>query len=466
MNAPKLACLRLRAPVVDPNAKQLLLQVLQQFSPRVADVGGDPQLFFLDVSGLLGLYPNHQAWAEALWQAVAGQAEPARLMVGYNRFNVFVLAHTESSHKRVCCHSAAAEAALVHALPMAAAPVTAKLCALAQELNLLTLGALLTLPQGQVASTLGAEATALHRLAQSMDNAPLAPLPLPVPCAVEASLEPPDHDSNRLLFVCKTLLPKLLTDAHARRTVVVAIDVTLVQEAPNTLCRRPSVRSTRRIEAGRPGRTEAPWLNLLRLALETWELPRAVQAVVLTAQLRAPEHQQLQLWPAAAARNSEHTSRAIGQLRACFGPHAATCAQLQPAHRPEAQFRYVPVQKITTLTTKDVPRKPGLDGAGRPGVQPLMRRLLPVPQVVAPSLLPIKRPRAVQLPQASKVPHLALLPAAPSAPKPAGPFKLSGTWWCAPCDRDYYYLPRPDGAWLWAYYDRHTRLWCLQGMVD
>jgi hypothetical protein len=33
-------------------------------------------------------------------------------------------------------------------------------------------------------------------------------------------------------------------------------------------------------------------------------------------------------------------------------------------------------------------------------------------------------------------------------------------------DRDYYYLPRPDGAWLWAYFDRQARLWRLQGVVD
>ena len=450
VSAAKLACLRLEGAPEDAAAHGRLLALLQRFSPRVAEVTADPRLFFLDASGLVGLYPDHRAWAQALLVALADQAPLGRLAVGYERFNLFIVAHLPGVEPLWLAPSPQAEREAVHALPLMAAPLGPKLIEVAEELGLRTLGCLLRLPQGEVADILGPEALRLHRLHRGADSLPLAPLPLPEPCAVEAALEPPDHDSTRLLFVCKTLLPRLLAQACARRAEVAAIDLTLVQEAPHTLRRRPPEGATRRIEAHRSGRTEAPWLQLIRLALEAWQLPRAVQTVRLTAQLRAPEHRQLQLWPAAAARDAAQTTAAISQLRARFGEQAVTCAKLLPAHRPEARFVFVPVRTLTAPCSPKPQLQPKAFREVPAGTQPLVRRLLATSVPLAPADLP--RLRAVGLG------HGAL--------SPRGPFVLSNGWWQAPCDRDYYYLPRPDGAWLWVYFDRQARLWRLQGVVD
>jgi len=464
VTAPQLACLRLEGAPEDGAAKGRLVALLQRFSPRVADVASDPRLFVLDASGLVGLYPDHQAWAQALLAAVGQEAAAARLVVGYDRFNVLLLAHLAAPQPLQLIFCPETERQAVHTLPLAAAPLGPKVIEVAQELGLRTLGCLLRLPQGEVAQILGPEALSLHRLGRDAGSLPLGPLPLPEPCAVEAALEPPDHDSTRLLFVCKTLLPALLEQAHARRCVVAAIDVTLVQEAPHTLRRRPPERATRRVEAGRGGRAEAPWLQLIRLALEAWPLPRAVQAVVLTAQLRAPEGHQLQLWPDAAARDPAQTSAAIGQLRARFGDGAVTCAELLGAHRPEGRFQFVPAHRLAVLAPKAVGPRSAAHREVPAGTPPLMRRLWPTPQPLPKALVPLRRPAP---PWSAPAEGPLLRPLPPGGePGPCGPFVLSHGWWQAPCDRDYYYLPGPGGAWLWAYFDRQARLWRLQGVVD
>ena len=464
MSAPKLACLRLETPLEDDAAKGRLVALLQRFSPRVADVPEDARLFVLDASGLVGLYPDHRAWGQALLAAMAQEMLAARLVVGHDRFNVWLLVHLAAAEALQLMASPQDERRAVHELPLTAAPLSPPTVEVAQELGLRTLGCLLRLPQGEVAQILGPEALRLHQLHADDGRLPLGPLPVPEPCAVEAAVEPPDHDSHRLLFVCKALLPGLLSQARARRCVVAAIDITLVQEAPHTLRRRPPQRTTRRIEAGRDGRAEAPWLELMRLALEAWQLPRAVQAVALTAQLRPPQGHQLHLWPSAAARDEAHSRAAISQLRARFGDQAVTCAELLAAHRPEARFRFVPVHQLAVLT----PQAPS-PTALRPlpaATQPLVRRLWPTPLPLSPALTPRGQtePRLVMV-RLGNGPLLRSLPAGGRL-APCGPFTLSDGWWQTPMDRDYYYLPRPDGAWLWAYFDRQARLWRLQGVVD
>lgn len=494
----QLACLRLEAPPASAPAAAALGTVLQKFSPWVAPLPEHPHVYFLDASGLVGLYPHHTAWAQALLLALVPHGAVARLAVGYSRFATFVLAHTVAPTPLRVAASAQAELAAVHALPLAAAPLNQKDVHLAQELGLRTLGCLLRLPEGEVAQALGPAATALHRLAQQPNRMPAVPLPLPEPCQVEAVLEPPDADSHRLLFVGKTLLPALVAQAQARMAVLGAIDVTLVQEAPCTLKRRPPEHSTRRLEAARPGRQEAPWLDLLRLALEDWPMPRAVQTVRLTAELRAPPRQQLQLWPSAgAARNESHTTAAISQLRARFGDSAVTCAELVDAHRPEAQYRYRPAHKLATLApalTSTTQRRAQLvEAAQATGAQPLMRRLLPTAQPLPARLVRQLREALAHAASAAEVPadlgpsgpipHLRAVPSwRPEAmgPRatggslqtrslgslPRGPYRLSQGWWQEPCDRDYYYLPQEDGGWLWVFFDRQARAWRLQGWVD
>lgn len=472
MSPPTLGCLRLAAEPPPGPAREALTAVLQRFSPWVAPVREHPGITFLDVSGLVGLYPHHSAWAQALLAALAPHGDIARLVLGYSRFATFVLAHTVAPLPVRIAQSPADELEAVHALPLGAAPLSRKNQHLAQELGLRTLGCLLRLPEQEVAQALGGEALALHRLAHHPERLPAVPLPVPEPCFVEAALEPPDADSHRLLFVGKTLLPALVAQARAHRADVGAIDVTLVQEAPNTLRRRPPAHSTRRLEAARSGRQEAPWLELLRLALEDWPLPRAVQTVRLTAELCAPPREQLQLWPAAAARDMSRTTAAISQLRARFGDAAVTCAELVPAHRPEAQYRYRTAQTLAPAAAlpRQQPHTPE-----PAGTQPLVRRLLttPVPlparlvRQLHHKLAPTAAPAALRnrAGGAAAVRHLRAVPERPEAAV-CGPFRLSHGWWQDPCDRDYYYLPQEDGAWLWIFFDRQARAWRLQGWID
>ncbi len=292
-----------------------------------------------------------------------------------------------------------------------------------------------------------------------------------VPGVLEEEREPSIADSGDADMVLTTSSDadssggsKLVAQAQSQHAVLAAIDVTLVQEAPCTLLRRPAEHSTKRIEAGRPGRQEAPWLDLMRLALEAWSMPRAVQTIRLTALLRAPPRQQLQLWPTAlAARDTALTTAAISQLRARFGDAAVTCARLQASHLPEQQFAYAPVTALAQLDQHRVLAKPrGAPGQG-PGGQSLVRRLLPQSEPLPQAM--VYRLRRLQERSRHKAPHLRAVTDG-DAENMYGPFRLSHGWWQNPCDRDYYYLPSPEGAWLWVFFDRQARAWRLQGVID
>ena len=158
----------------------------------------------------------------------------------------------------------------------------------------------------------------------------------------------------------------------------------------------------------------------------------------------------------AHARPPAQTLRALGELRACFGPKAVTCARLVAAHRPEARYRYEPVRALPPARALPATRP----ASAPQGSQPLVRRMRATP---GPLPAPLKNLLARSLRAQAKAPHLALLEHHPAA---VGPVRLSGQWWQAPCDRDYYYVRDEAGTWHWIYFDRQARQWLSQGTLD
>ena len=47
-----------------------------------------------------------------------------------------------------------------------------------------------------------------------------------------------------------------------------------------------------------------------------------------------------------------------------------------------------------------------------------------------------------------------------------GPYVVSGGWWRREQHREYYFAETRRGDVLWIYFDRHLRLWSLQGVIE
>lgn len=488
-------CADLRAGVVDAAQEQRavdeLSACLRQLSPRVEPSAEEPGVFWLDASGLGGLWPALQDWAQAIRDALALLGLQGSVVVGWSRFAVYALAR----QVRGAAVSAdpLSERQQLGAVRLSALGTALGLPpALRDALALLgvhTVGQFLRLPPEDLRERYGEPALQLHRRAGDLLIEPLRPQSPEAPLQLHRDVEPPDDQRDRLLFIAKGLLVELLKRAAKQQHSVAALHLRLELERPWRSRQRdrgdPDRAGPRRgapgdpalpaaqlistaVQAAEPSLYEPQWFELLRLRLDSLALPARVERLGLRAEVVPATAQQLRLWQllaeagGLARRDLTAASEALVKLRAALGDEAVLRVEPRSAHLPEARFRLQPWQG-------------GLPAAKVPAdlvePPPLMRRLLPRPQVL-PSR-PKHEPDGWLLADWRQG----------AVSKLWGPFRFSGGWWGRPGDaaakeaggeggrgsgevrRDYWYVLTERGDLLWVFYDHVRKLWFLHGIV-
>jgi protein ImuB len=327
-----------------------------------------------------------------------------------------------------------------------------------------TVGELLALPREGLRERYGETAYQFHRTLHGATEAPLRPqVPVSPPRAVH-DLEPPDDDSERLLFVARALLHPLLAESARRHEAVAALHLELQLELPKHAPRpvdapgepapKPVVRE--RLQPAEATLQETLLVDLVRMRLQTLTLPARVERVAVELATVAASAAQLRLWQLAGRRDPEAVAGALARLRAAFGEGAVVRFKLRAAHLPEARFAGEPVAVLPEFEPPapllDTPR---LDASDVPDPPPrLVRRMLP---------------RATPLPARPKhEPDGWLLSdwRQGSVVRLWGPFRVTGGWWVREVRRDYHYVETESGELLWVYWDGVRRGWNLQGVVD
>ncbi|MGH9382366.1 MAG: DNA polymerase Y family protein [Thermoanaerobaculia bacterium] len=466
-------------------AVEELTHRLLTLTPGVEPAAEEPGVFFLDASGLDRLWPSMEAWAEAVAEAAGlslrarpqatlplgprasarpagrGSRRPGRspaasegssveyrsvaAAVGFTRFGTYAVARTRRGVTVFPDREAERRAA--GRVPLARLGIDPELRDALDRLGVTTVDALRRLPEGGLAERFGAEARRLHRLACDALSEPLTPERPPEPLGSGTDLEQPDGDATRLLFLLKRLLDPLLGELARRGEALASLAFTLRLEDGS--CRREA------LAPARPTRDASQLLELIRLRLESLELPCRVEEVRLEAESTTTEVGQLQLFPVNARRDPEAGARALARLKAELGDSAVVRARLADRWMPEGAFLWEPVAHLEPPTLGDIsePR--------------LVRRILAQPR-------PLPSPPR----------HLRndgwLIRGTGDAvvTRLAGPYTLSGGWWYGGTHRDYYFAetqaPRREAAWsrggrsgelLWIYLDREQERWFLQGTV-
>ncbi len=479
-------CADLRAGVIEEEqelaAAGELVERLRRLSPRIEPSSEEPGVFWLDTSGLSGLWPDLQRWAEAVRDELAVAGLVGAVAIGWSRFAVYAIARQlrgvllladpqEEAQRLAQVRLAALGAAL--GLPPGLRDTLALL-------GIHTLGQFLRLPPEDLRERYGKPAWLLHCRARDQLTEPLRPdLPAP-PLQLHRDVEPPDDQRDRLLFIAKGLLVELLKTAAAQHNSVAVLHLRLELERPwRNRQRDSSAPAPRRDSATPPGLPDAQlintqvqtaepslyepqWIDLLRLRLDALVLPARVERLGLRAQVVPATAHQLRLWQllaeagGLARRDLLAATEALTKLGAALGDHAVLRAEPRPAHLPEARFRWLPWQGPLPAARVPQPQDqlPTQHSAQLLPPRPLMRRWFSKPQPL-PSR-PKHEPDGWLLADWRQG----------AVAKLWGPFKLSGGWWTREVRRDYWYVLTERGDLLWVFYDHVRKLWFLQGIVS
>jgi protein ImuB len=264
----------------------------------------------------------------------------------------------------------------------------------------------------------GAATDALYQLAAGHRFSPLVPIPLEEPHTCSVDLDFPESNVERLIFVVKRMLDGLTAAIAGQVRAVAGLVLHL------TLDNREQ--RTERVRPAAPTLDVAQLVTLIRLRLDSLQLPAGIVALRLTADTCAADAGQRALFALHARRDAEGANQAFARLRAECGDRSVVRARLCDAHLPGARFVWEPLE---TVPLRAAPRVVAS--------RPLVRRIVETP-------MQWDGPR----------PHFA------------GPYVIAGGWWKGGVQRDYYFARTESGQTCWIYDDHRRDRVFLQGYVE
>lgn len=432
-------------PRVEAAIDELFVKLLD-FSPHVEPVLQQPGLFWLDPSGLDGIFGNLQRWAERIVTMLDGCGLKAAVVVGFRRATSFALARLQTG--ALVLRGREQEIGLASRVLLSRLGVSPSLVHDMEVLGVHTVGELLALPASQLRVRYGKEAAQLHDFLSGRSWTPLLPRTPSEPLTLELEVDPPDDDHTRLLFGLKGVLHRAAEQLAARSEAITALELQMILEPIGERARE----HRERLETAAPTLDVVQIVDLLRLRLSNVTLAAPVERILATLEHVRVHPRQIELVRGGRGerpRDVEAAARALARIKASFGPEAVTRAHLREAYLPEARFRFEPVSDVLLPQPARQAQASSIDGGSGP--LPLVRRVfrtpMPLPQ------LPSHEPEA-WLGQSGPVEHMF------------GPYRISGGWWVRRRERDYYFVETKRGELLWIYYDRPTRRWRLHGVVD
>lgn len=435
-------CGALRARVVPPEqittAIDELRVALHRLSPRVEP--GEPGTFWLDGDGLDRLFP-HAAWGATIAKTVSELALAGAVVVGFSRFATYAIARATRLGVTVL-RSDADERAAASRVPLARLDVDPKLRDALARLGVTTVGEMVRLPGGGILERFGSDAHRLYQLAAGEHWDPLVPVAPPEAPDERVLLDDEERDIERLVFVIKSPIDRLLDRLAARGRALVALHVELsLKHAVGDIELRADC-----IKPAAPTLDARALVRLVHLRLTGMPPAAPVDAVRVWADDVAASREQLALFAAKPRRDLRAADEALARVRAELGDDAVVRAVLRDGHLPEASFGWERLVHVVAAQPG-----PGRDQQ----VQPLVRRLFARPQMLPPQARQVRDDGWLL----SGLEHGAVV-------RIVGPYIVSGGWWTHELHREYHFAELKRGDCLWVYYDRNRRRWFWHGAVE
>lgn len=444
-------CGGLRARVVPPEQIEAAIAelrgVLHRLSPRVEP--GEPGTFWLDGDGLDRIFldrprePHGTTWGVAIMDAITAAGFRGAVVVGFSRFATYALARA-TRHGVTVLRSDVDERAAAASVPLSRLDIDPKLRDALARLGVISVGQMVRLPGGGILERFGREAHRLYQLAAGERWDPLVPVAPPEAPDERVLLDDDEHDVERLVFVIKAPIDRLLDRLAERGRALTALHVELsLKHAVGHIEVRADC-----IKPAAPTLDARALLRLVHLRLTGMPPAAPVNAVRVWAEDVAATREQLALFAARPRRDLRAADEALARVRAELGDDAVVRAVLREGHLPEASFGWERLVHV-------VPARPG-DRL----VRPLVRRVLARPRPLPPQARQVRDDGWLisGLEQGAVV-------------RIVGPYVISGGWWSArvageELHREYHFAELRRGDCLWVYYDRTRRRWFWQGALE
>ena len=325
-------------------------------------------------------------------------------------------------------------------LPVHALPLSARALNLLSDLGLDRVHHLQTMSAQELEARLGPEGRRAWVLSQGED--PRRPMSSPQDPSARITLDLLEgvREVAALLFVARPALETLISAQSERGHALAHLSVTLnyAWGAPHQFVITPS----------RPLSDAKLLMELLRLRLQETTHDEVKQGPIVALILEALKVSPQRAWQGDLFQERERTlalaEGTLVRLLGRLGKGAVKTPVLRDAHSPEASGDW-----LTPGEAKESERKPGTPALGPPLA---CLRLLPTPEALGDQ---DERPDRVYLLNRHLTPtHFH------------GPERISGQWWSAPYDRDYYWVSTEEGFALWLFRSRVEKRWFLHGWLD
>jgi protein ImuB len=439
---------RVASPAAERAARAALLDVALSFSPRAQPApqaqgahAGEAAVW-LDASGVRARFASEQGFASAVAERAVRLGLPASVTVaGSARVARIAARGLPAQAARVI--PPGDEARFLAPLPLDLLEPDDELAELLTRLGVQRAGDLARLPRRALAQRFGPAGLELAALARGeADPVPL-PAPPETPFEEAIDLEAAVDRFEPLGFVLRGLLARLLDRLALRGLACGDLDLHLGLEGGGRDARRVGVAA-----ATLDART---LLRLVRLALEAQPPGARIESLTLVAQARPPRCDQLDLYrpagPAPAILEST-----LAALEALCGAGRVGAPLVPDDHRPDAFALgpFAPGPRDPSGPDPDLPTRESDTG-------------LPL------ALRAIRPPVLAEVRCAGGVPrHLRSAVASGEVTRCAGPFRISGRWWC-PEGRflyDHFDVAVADGTLARLRFDHLARRWEIDAVYD
>ena len=431
-------CGGLRARVVPPEqittAIDELRTALHRLSPRVEP--GEPGCFWLDGEGLDRIFGDR--WGATIMATITELGFQGAVVVGFTRFATYAIARAARRGVTVIATDQD-ERTTAAAVPLARLDIEPKLRDSLARLGVTTVGQLVRLPGGGILERFGSDAHRLYQLAAGERWDPLVPVAPPEAPDERVILDDDETDIERLVFLLKGPIDRLLDRLATKARALTALHVEL---ALKHAVGKIEIRADS-IKPAAPTLDSRALVRLLHLRLTGMPPTAPVNAARVWAEDTLATREQLALFAAKPRRDLRAADDAIARVRAELGDDAVVRAVLREGHLPEASFGWERLVHV-------VPASPA-----NKLVRPLVRRLHARPHALPPQVRQVRDDGWLL----SNLEHGAVV-------RITGPYVVSGGWWTHELHREYHFAELRRGDCLWVYYDRNRRRWFWQGAIE
>ena len=419
-------CPNLHATYTDPQQvnqiHQQLIERLGLFSPAVEPVADLFGAYYLDVSGMTRLEPDLVAWGQRLQNMLLDEENlKATIVIGFTRFGVQTTASSTSGVVFFKSPQSEAEAAL--GTPLKRLCLPAKPLKELAKLNIRTVGDLKTLPDWEVRARFAEPMFELARKIKEQDSAVRGATFLE-PYVAHVDFDHVESDAKRLVAALEQLYIPLLEKMKRHAQGVNAIHIRLNRDNGTT--------SDEKVQTAKPTLDTTTLADLLCLRLYAIELDEGVTGMAVHLIAGALPDPQGNLHPALIKSDQIilKANRAIARIEAEFGTQRILRAKCSKAHLPEDSFQWEPFDQLRHHKS------------GQQTSAAMIRRFF-------------DQPRCVPTPERSSFQRIL------------GPYAVSGFWWRDnSVQRNDYFVETRSGKTQWIFYDKNSRQWYTQGLVQ